>query len=221
MRIHRIPEAIRAFKKALSIDPTRHRSRVELFHCLCTVADWGGYSSELERVVEITRSQIKSRELTFVQPFDSLAHPLSPEMIREIARSYASDSIKNTDQALAFAHSIPPPFPQQHLPRRSRAPRLKIGYVSADWLAGSAVGRAIGGGIAKHSRDVVEVTCFALRNQMDAGDRSYQDGLRVTCENFVALDQVWFDPGPKNMILTHKNFGQQIGPQSHGDEQNL
>jgi len=163
---------------------------VELFHCLCTVADWGGYSSELERVADITWSQINRQELTFVQPFDSLAHPLSPEMIREIARSYASDSIRNTDQTLAFSHSIPPPFPQLHLPRQTRTPRLKVGYVSADWLAGSAVGRAIGGGIAKHSRDVVEVTCFALRNQRDAEDRSYQGGLKVTCEHFVALDQV-------------------------------
>lgn len=60
VRVHRIPEAIRAFKKALAIDPNKHRSRVELFHCLCTVADWDGYDEAVERVKSITVAQVSA-----------------------------------------------------------------------------------------------------------------------------------------------------------------
>mmetsp|Transcript_64394 Transcript_64394/g.158462 ORF Transcript_64394/g.158462 Transcript_64394/m.158462 type:complete len:654 (+) Transcript_64394:101-2062(+) len=186
-RVHRMEQAVRAFTQALALQPDRHRSRVELFHCLCTIADWRNYEGNLRAVTDITQSQIKTKTFTFLQPFDALAHPFHSVMVRDIASSYAQDSFNNIDPSMKFSHSSALPSPT-HVP--GKQPRLKIGYVSADWLEASAVGRAIGSGIAKHDRDVVEVTCYGLRNQRNMDDRSYVNGLRVTCEHFVSLSSL-------------------------------
>jgi hypothetical protein len=44
---------------------------------------------------------------THTQPFDALAHPFDGAMIKDIARTYALDTVHNIDAVRAFLHTPP------------------------------------------------------------------------------------------------------------------
>jgi len=75
-------------------------------------------------------------------------------LVLGIAASYARDAAQNArvTGAAAFAHPVLDAPP---LARGGRGGRLHLAYVSADWTARSAVGRALRSGIAAHRRDRV------------------------------------------------------------------
>jgi len=192
-RVGRYGEAIKCFRAALAGNPQLHRTRVELLHAMSAVADWRGYDESMQHIRAITQMQLDRQEYTFLQPFDALAHPITNDMLRGIAQSYALDSLRNAQFSgrSVFQHLPPPLAPASHsaaaYPPQAR---LHIGYVSADWTDRAAVGRAIRAGIAHHRRDRVLVTAYTLRNQRAQGDYDYRAALAAAVERVVGLEQL-------------------------------
>lgn len=137
--------------------------------------DWRDYQNRISLIQRWTEAALARGDLSPLLPFRSLFLPLSSELRLAIARREA-ERLTETTPNLDVAATIP---------GRTDAepPRLKIGYVSADFRE-HPTAHLMRGLFRCHDRERFEICAYSLRG--DDGSAYYRQ-IRDDCERFVDL----------------------------------
>ena len=148
--------AIENYRKALQHKPNFPDAIANLFNTLMYACDWTNYEENFARLTQLTESQLLLQnkhvcQLPSVQPFHSLAYPMSLEEMQQIARRYASKTLLNSclvERSATFNSK----------PAQSK---LKIGYVSSDF-GNHPMSHLMQSVFGLHDPEKYEVFCYAL-----------------------------------------------------------
>ncbi len=162
--------AAEAFAQVLARDPGHIQARAQRAFLKQHFADWSSIAA-LER--ELVQPALAAPPERAVSPFLFLALPLdvSPATLRQLAGK------------MQARFPAGPPLTRRDLPDRVR-PRLRIGYVSADFFD-HATAHLTRGLFARHDRRAVEVFGYALGSAHP--DDPYRCDIAQGCDQFVDL----------------------------------
>ena len=174
-----VSKATEYYKQAISIAADHAESIANLFHTSLHLCDWADYDKRFAVLMQFMKQQLSRRQhglVPSVQPFHSLAYPLSMAELKEVATSYAQQA--KAAVALVETHFTFRPKP--------KSIRLKIGYVSSDfnnhplsYLMQSVFGM--------HDASKFEIYCYATAGP----DGSFlRRTIESTAEHFKDISQL-------------------------------
>lgn len=148
-----VTSAIASYRRAIELKPDFSDAFVNLVHSCISICEWSTFEEDQARVAQILQEQLMESDsfLPSIQPFHSLALPLSLQEMKQIAERY---SRKATD-GVALAET------RFNLRLKSRIQRIKVGYVSSDF-GNHPVSHLMQSVFGLHNRERFEVTCYAL-----------------------------------------------------------
>ncbi|CAM8991395.1 unnamed protein product [Rhodiola kirilowii] len=153
-----VEAAIKSYKQALQLRPDFPEATCNLLHTLQCVCDWENRTNKFNEVEGIIRKQIKMSVIPSVQPFHAIAYPLDPHLALDISRKYAAHCSIVASRFSLPLFKYPSPLPIKSADRNGR---LRVGYVSSDF-GNHPLSHLMGSVFGMHSRDSVEVFCYAL-----------------------------------------------------------
>ncbi|KAL0207824.1 hypothetical protein P9112_010411 [Eukaryota sp. TZLM1-RC] len=172
-----IEDAIVYYKKALQLQPSFSAAFCQFLHCQQLMCNWKNQELEFEKLTKVVVAQIARKETPSIHPFHSVLYPLSLDLLKEIAKSYAQ-RIELNNQKLGLEPLIHE-FEPLSWP-------ITIGYLSADFgdLPLAHLVRSIP---VLHDRSKFKVIAFASSPE----DYSqYREDFRRSCDDFVEIHQM-------------------------------
>ncbi|MCP9259053.1 hypothetical protein DINM_002031 [Dirofilaria immitis] len=175
-----VPEAIQSYSTALKLKPDFPDAFCNLAHCLQIICDWTDYDNRMKKLIAIVDDQLQKKRLPSVHPHHSMLYPLTHAVRMAIAAKHAQLCIEKVQ----ICHKAPYVYPDRNSVRKGQ--RLRIGYVSSDFgnHPTSHLMQSIPG---MHSRDNVEVFCYALSPN---DGTNFRQKLMNESEHFVDLSQI-------------------------------
>lgn len=157
----RFDDAITCYRQALKLKPDFPTAFANLVHALVMICDWRSRDEDLKKLFQIVVDQIDTGDsnvggvvttLPCVQPFHSIALPLSLSQMYKIARLY-SQYIESRTVLMAL--------PKFRFRAKKPHQRLKIGYVSSDF-GNHPIGFSMASVFKMHDRTRFECFCYSL-----------------------------------------------------------
>lgn len=164
------PAAREMYKRALAIDPNLHYATVNLIIIQKHSCDWSEWESRWTQVRAITEDQLSRGAKTYLNPFEALSSPLSPEQCLAIAKAWARDietKVAYQEQNFSF--------------RAEPRERLRVGYLSNDF-GNHATAHLIQSLFSLHDR--MRIESFVYSFSVDT-DSAYLRRIQSDCDNFV------------------------------------
>ena len=148
-----ITSAIASYRRALELKPDFSDAFVNLVHSCISICDWSSFEEDQAKVAQILQEQLMESNsfLPSIQPFHSLAFPLSLQEMKQIAERYSRKAL----DSVALAET------RFNLRLKARIQRVKVGYVSSDF-GNHPLSHLMQSVFGLHNRDRFEVTCYAL-----------------------------------------------------------
>ncbi|XP_010550828.1 PREDICTED: probable UDP-N-acetylglucosamine--peptide N-acetylglucosaminyltransferase SEC [Tarenaya hassleriana] len=183
-----VEAAVKSYRQALLLRPDFPEATCNLLHTLQCVCSWEDRDKMFAEVEGIIKRQISMSLLPSVQPFHAIAYPIDPMLALEISRKYAAHcSIVASRFGLPpFNHPTPIP-----VKRAGGFERLRVGYVSSDF-GNHPLSHLMGSVFGMHTRDNVEVFCYAL-SPNDGSE--WRQRIQSEAEHFVDVSAM-----PSDMI---------------------
>lgn len=164
LRIDKPAEAIPQIDRAIALKPGLPYAYGARLQARLSICDWSSYDLDSAAVIRTVRQRQQG-----ILPFTFLGLPTSPELQKTCAELYRIS--KYPTEA-----SVPLP------PRDGAAPKLRIGYFSAD-MHRHAIGYLVAGLFEQHDRSNFEIHCFSfgapstdnMRQRLSAGVDQFHD----------------------------------------------
>lgn len=186
--------SIENYRKALELKPNFADATANLFNALAYVCDWTNYEENFAKLAQLTQSQLLLQskhvcQLPSVQPFHSLAYPMSLEEMQQIARRYSSKITLNSSlvERLATFNQKPPQW------------KMKIGYVSSDF-GNHPLSHLMQSVFGLHNADKYEVFCYALT---PSDQSSWRSRIEEECTHFFDISEMHFGDAV-GLIRSHR-----------------
>lgn len=176
-------EAIQSYRRALSLRPNYSSSLANLVHTLQCVCEWSERDANFRLLEADIKKHLARGEPAAVQPFHVMAYPMDPSLVLELTRehsrhvSLAASRMVGSSSPATHAHP-----PQRHI---QAGERLRMGYVSSDF-GNHPLSHLMKSVFGLHSRDAVEVFCYAL-SQSDGS--SYRKRIERDADHFVDVSR--------------------------------
>ncbi len=167
-RLWRLDEAIRANERALALRPGDPLLRAELLYQYQHACDWprqARMAAEVDRDID---AALARGETVSESPLSNVGRCDDPARNALLARNWAR--VPERSAARLPAASAP-----------AAKPRLKVGYLSADFRD-HAIGHLTCGLYRAHDRAAVEVHCFSYGRDNGGG---YRDAIRAGTDHFI------------------------------------
>ena len=161
-------ESVAHYREVLRAHPGHAEARANLLRPLMDLCEWDAADAEVRLLCERWDSQGAGAWLDCVAPYMSLLIPVAPELRLAVAKHHA-------ERIIALAG------PPLRLAPRARGPRLRIGYVSADFHD-HAVAHLTAGLFERHDRDRFEIHGYSFGHD-DGSD--YRRRIAAACASFV------------------------------------
>lgn len=174
-----IKDAFSTYEKALTINANHTEAFFNLVHTKLHLCVWKDREIDFQKMSELLQKFSKKfffDSTTIIQPFHSLAYPLSLAELKQISELQASEIMKNV--ALVETHFTFRPKP--------KSIRLKIGYVSSDF-GNHPLSHLIQSIFGIHDRVSFEIYCYAL-NSPDGS--TWRKKIEDEVEHFKDISQL-------------------------------
>lgn len=149
VRASRLDEGAAHFREALRLDPSHAPARRHVLKLLLDLCDWEAAGVETDRLLADWRHAPDGAAAGLVAPFTTLFLPLPAAFRLEVARRFAAQIA-----ATAGRHERP-------RPASAGDRRLRVGYVSADFMNHATVQLAVGL-FEQHDRERFEVHAYSF-----------------------------------------------------------
>ena len=168
----RIPDAVVHYQKALQLNPGDPDALCNLVHTNIFISDWRDYEVSMKLLEQCLDSQLAQGQLPAIQPFHAFVYPISLVKLKHLAVAYAKraekvaiDLLTRRQPTAADAGGGPPyrhPPADGTLGTASDGPRLRIGYVSSDFI-NHPLAHLMQSVFKYHDRSRFEIFCYSLR----------------------------------------------------------
>ena len=186
--------AIENYRKALQLKPNFPDAVANLYNALQYACDWTNHEENFAKLSQLTESQLLLQskhvcQIPSVQPFHSLAYPMSLAEMQQIARRYASKISLNSSliERSATFNQKPPQW------------KMKIGYVSSDF-GNHPLSHLMQSVFGLHDPEKYEVTCYSLSPSDNSVWRSRIEG---DATNFFDISEMHFGDAV-SLIRSHR-----------------
>lgn len=158
-----IPGAIHYYKTTLQLQSNNSYAFFNLQFCLLRICDWTDYELRMEKMISVIVENLKNNDTVNIEPFYSLIYPLSHDLRKAISNLRANKHLNNIK-------SLRKP-PYKYLKELAPSNRLRIGYVSSDYLNHPTMHltQSIFG---LHNKSNVEIFCYSLSKNDNSEFRS-------------------------------------------------
>ncbi len=175
-------QSVAHYREVLRVDPGHAAARANLLRPLMDLCEWDAADAEVRLLAGRWQGEGAGAWLDCVAPYTSLLMRVAPEFRLAVAKHHA-------ERIRALAG--PPP----RLAQRARGPRLRIGYVSADFHD-HAVAHLTCGLFERHDRDQFDVHGYSFGHD-DGSD--YRRRIAAACASFVDFSNVPFRAAAKRI----------------------
>lgn len=155
--MHQWDRALACYRKALRVRPGHPVAVVAAYRARAWIADWSHGTHELERLLERWADHPDARDFEGLHPF--VAHEIDfPQSLRDVLTEAYAKRARKTAAGACFSHA-----------RRAK-PRLRIGYVSADYHSHPTM-HLMRGFFSRHDRARFEIAAYSLGPDDGSGVR--------------------------------------------------
>lgn len=141
------------------------------------ICDWSTREADFARLTELLSIQLAStRTVPCIQPFHSLAYPLSLSEMQSIAQRYARRALMNVSLSdINFKYRAKP-----------KSVRLKIGYVSSDF-GNHPLSHLMQSVFGLHNSNKYEIYCYTLSSKDNS---HWEKRIESDCEHYIDISQM-------------------------------
>ncbi len=197
--LERNDEALKAYRRALKLNPDLSDALVNTMNIKAAICQWEDWTSERDRIAELTREQLEKGAVTSVAPFCPACFQLPAEMQLAVHRRWSE---KRCEEVAAIRSEVQrgreeergsgaevqgdanAPRIEEGESNGSKKRRIRLAYLSHDFR-NHPIAHQIRGIFALHSRDDFEVFAYSFGPDDDS---VYRRDIERDSEQFIDIE---------------------------------